>query len=366
VSGRALLLAAALLLAPRAGAQEARAAGDGALFARHFADGEFFNPWERMSFSMWRGLRWWLLDRNPHDKSRTPLVPRVHNTGRHLAEPAAAPTITWVGHATLAIHEGREVVLTDPHFGERALWPRRLHPPGIPVGAVPDHAIAVISHTHYDHLDEPSVRALPASVTWFVPLGVGRFIRAWGRERVVELDWWQSARHGEWTLTCLPSQHWSLRWGQARNETLWCSWLIDSGRHRYYFAGDTGWFEGFAEYGRRFAPIDAALLPIGAYEPRWFMRYQHMNPDEAYQAFLALRARYMVAMHWGTFDLTDEPLDLPPKALTEAVRARGGEQNRVQVLAIGERWALPPRRDDPDEGERELAQVEARRGPACD
>jgi N-acyl-phosphatidylethanolamine-hydrolysing phospholipase D len=313
-----------------------------------------------MQYSTWKALRWWLLDRNPFDKSRPPRVPRVHNGGAYLAAPASAPSVTWVGHATLAIQDGADVALTDPHFSERAFWPRRLHPPGIPLSAVPPHAIAVVSHTHYDHLDEQTVRDLPDTVTWFVPLGVGRFIRAWGRQRVVELDWWQSARHGDWTLTCLPSQHWSLRFGQGRDETLWCAWLLDSGRNRYFFAGDTGWFEGFEEYGRRFAPIDVALLPIGAYEPRWFMRYQHLDPDEAYLAFRALRARFMIPMHWGTFDLTDEPLDLPPRALRDAVRARGGELRAVRILAVGERWELPTRRDDPDERRRELAAAPVR------
>jgi N-acyl-phosphatidylethanolamine-hydrolysing phospholipase D len=350
------------LLAARAGAQEPAAPRDGEiLHAPHVEDGRFFNPWERMPDTGWKALRWWLIDRNPFDKSRPPRVPRVTNAGAYLSDPAAAPSLTWVGHATLAIHDGADVVLTDPHFGERAFWPRRLHPPGIPLDSIPAHALAVVSHTHYDHLDESTVRALPAGVTWFVPLGVGGFLRAWGRENVVELDWWQSARHGDWTLTCLPSQHWSLRFGQARDETLWCAWLLDSGRHRYFFAGDTGWFPGFAEFGRRFGPIDAALLPIGAYEPRWFMRYQHMNPDEAYQAFVELGARYLVPVHWGTFDLTDEPLDLPPKVLADVVRARGGELRRVRVLAIGERWELPPR-SGPDEDRHELAQ---RCAPPC-
>jgi len=351
------------LLAAAAAAQETAAPFDAAtLEAPHLENGRFFNPWERMPYSSWKALRWWLIDRNPFDKSRVPRVPRVTNTGAALGDPAAAPSITWVGHATLAIHDGASVVLTDPHWSERAFWPRRLYPPGLPLEAIPANALAVVSHTHYDHLDEATVRALPADMTWFVPLGVGNFLRAWGREKVVELDWWQSARHGDWTLTCLPAQHWSMRWGQARDETLWCAWLLDSGRNRYFFAGDTGWFAGFAEYGRRFAPIDAALLPIGAYEPRWFMRYQHMNPDDAYRAFLDLGARYLVPVHWGTFDLTDEPLDLPPKVLEQVVRARGGELRRVRTLAIGERWELPLRRDDPDEGKRELAE---RCSPQC-
>jgi N-acyl-phosphatidylethanolamine-hydrolysing phospholipase D len=364
---RALAIAALLGLAAGPGTGNPAASGGippamEPLYAAHRANGVFFNPWERMPYSPWKALRWWLLDRNPFDKSRPPRVALVHNSGAYLAAPATAPSITWVGHATLAIQEGSDVVLTDPHFSERAFWPRRLHPPGIPLAAIPPHALAVVSHTHYDHLDEQTVRELPETVTWFVPLGVGRFIRAWGRPRVVELDWWQSAHHGDWTLTCLPSQHWSLRFGQGRDETLWCAWLLDSGRNRYFFAGDTGWFRGFEEYGRRFAPIDVALLPIGAYEPRWFMRYQHLDPDEAYLAFRALRARFMIPMHWGTFDLTDEPLDLPPRALQDAVRARGGELRSVRILAVGERWDLPPRLDDPDEGRRELAAAPVARG----
>jgi L-ascorbate metabolism protein UlaG (beta-lactamase superfamily) len=141
--------------------------------------------------------------------------------------------------------------------------------------------------------------------------------------------------------TCLLSQHWSRRIEQGENASLWCSWLIDSGDYRYYFAGDTGYFPGFAEYGRRFAPIDVAMLPIGAYEPRWFMRYHHLDPAEAYQAFLDLRAGTLLPMHWGTFDLTDEPIDLPPRELARVVAERGGE--RVRTLAIGERWKVPER-----------------------
>jgi L-ascorbate metabolism protein UlaG (beta-lactamase superfamily) len=206
---------------------------------------------------------------------------------------------------------------------------------------VPPHAFGLISHSHYDHLDAWSVERLPASMGWYVPMGLGDWFRARGRSDVTELDWWQSARRGRFTITCLPSQHWSRRIELGTNQTLWCAWLVDSGLRRYFFAGDTGYFHGFAEFGRRFAPIDVALLPIGAYEPRWFMRYQHMNPAEAYQAFLDLRAGHMIGVHWGTFDLTDEPADLAPRALAEAVRAANGDASRAMTLAIGERWHLP-------------------------
>ena len=124
-----------------------------------------------------------------------------------------------------------------------------------------------------------------------------------------------------------------------RNSALWCSWLLDSGKRRVYFAGDSGAFPGFAEIGRRLPGIDVALLPIGAYEPRWFMRYQHMDPAEAYRAFHDLGARWMLPMHWGTFDLTDEPADLAPEVLAQVVAAAGGDP-RVHTLAIGERWRM--------------------------
>jgi N-acyl-phosphatidylethanolamine-hydrolysing phospholipase D len=313
-----------------------------ALYAPHRDGGGFFNPWQRFESSVWGFLRW-KLSSNPFDKSRAPSVPRVENDGAGLAGREHSGTVTWVGHATVAVHDDEDVFLTDPHWSDRALVPRRLTPPGVPLEAVPADAFAVVSHNHYDHLDAETVERLPETVTWFVPLGLADWFRARGRERVVELDWWQSARHGRFTLTCLPSQHWSRRIEQGANESLWCAWLVDAGERRYFFAGDTGYFAGFAEYGRRFGPIDVALLPIGAYEPRWFMRYQHMNPTEAVRATLDLGAGAMVALHWGTFDLTDEPIDYPPEALREAVAEAGVDPERFRVLAIGETWHVPDR-----------------------
>ena len=310
------------------------------LHAPHHGPDGFFNPWERFDWSLSRFVRW-QLSRNPFDKSRAPVIPRVANDGAALAGPEQSATVTWVGHATVAVHDDDDVFLTDPHFGERALVRRRVVPPGVPIEAVPADAFAVISHNHYDHLDAGTVKKLPDTIAWFVPLGLADWFRARGRARVVELDWWQSARHGRWTITCLPAQHWSRRIEQRTNESLWCAWLLDSGERRYFFAGDTGYFDGFAEVGRRFGPIDLALLPIGAYEPRWFMRYQHLNPADAVAATRDLAARRMLAIHWGTFDLTDEPLDLPPQALAEAVAAAGADAERFRVLAIGETWHLP-------------------------
>jgi L-ascorbate metabolism protein UlaG (beta-lactamase superfamily) len=287
----------------------------------------------------------WQLGKNPYDKRQPLHVPVVANDGGYLASSAEPPSVTWVGHSTFAIQDGGEVFLTDPHWGPRALLPARKSPPGIPLAAVPPHACALLSHNHYDHLDAWTVARLPEGVRWFVPRGVGRWFQ--GRRSkgpspgITELDWWESARQGRFTLTCLPAQHWSNRLDVGRNATLWCSWLVTGGERSYYFAGDTGYFHGFAEIFRRFGPVDAALLPIGAYEPRWFMRPQHMDPGEALRAFRDLGARHMFAMHWGAFDLTDEPVDLAPRVLQEEVARAGEEPGRVHVLAVGERFQLP-------------------------
>ncbi len=303
-------------------------------------DGTFFNPWQPFETSFANFLRW-RFSSNAYDKSAVPNVPRVANDGASLAGRQNSSELTWVGHATVAIHDGDDVVLTDPHFSERALIPRRAVPPGVPIESIPADAFAVVSHSHYDHLDAETVETLPATVGWYVPLGLGEFFRERGRGDVTELDWWQSAKRGRWTITCLPSQHWSRRTPFDENESLWCAWLLDSGEYSYFFAGDTGYFAGFAEYGRVFGPIDVAILPIGAYEPRWFMKYQHMDPAEAWQAFLDLRARALVPIHWGTFDLTDEPLDRAPVELERAVTAAGGDLGAVRLLPIGGRWHVP-------------------------
>jgi N-acyl-phosphatidylethanolamine-hydrolysing phospholipase D len=336
---RTLLLVAALLAGSFALAAEP-ASEAAALYAPHRGEDGFFNPWEPFDFRLSRFLRW-QFSRNLFDKSREPAIPRVPNDGAGLAGREHSGTVTWVGHATVAVHDDDDVFLTDPHWSERALVPRRVVPPGVPLESVPPDAFAVISHNHYDHLDAGTVERLPDTVAWYVPLGLADWFRERGRPRVVELDWWQSAQHGRWTITCLPSQHWSRRIEQGVNESLWCAWLVDSGERKYFFAGDTGYFPGFAEYGRRFGPIDVALLPIGAYEPRWFMRYQHMNPEDVVRATAELRAGHMVAIHWGTFDLTDEPLDLPPQALREAVTAARADPDRFKVLAVGQTWHVP-------------------------
>jgi N-acyl-phosphatidylethanolamine-hydrolysing phospholipase D len=313
------------------------------LYAPHGEPGRFFCPWQPFENSPLNLLRWKLHGKAPYDRRTPPRVPVAENDGSYLNKVGEPPSATWVGHSTFVVQDEEEVFVTDPHWGPRALVPPRQSPPGIPLAAVPPAAFIVLSHNHYDHLDAWTVQRLPREMPWFVPLGLGRWLRRHGRESITELDWWQSVRLGRWTLTCLPAQHWSNRLSEARNATLWCSWLLDNGARRYYFGGDSGYFHGFAEIGRRFAPIDVAFLPIGAYEPRWFMRPQHMNPPEAVRAFRELGARSMLSMHWGTFDLTDEPVDLAPRALDQVLAEEGSaaDRQRIHTLAVGERWRVP-------------------------
>ncbi|MFI5318943.1 MAG: MFS transporter [Myxococcota bacterium] len=327
-----------------AAAPAAPQASAASLYAVHHGADGYFVPWARDEARSLGALLRWQFSRNPYGDMPRNAAPRVANDGASLARalPAGAAEITWIGHASFAVHDGADVFLTDPHFGERALLPKRLVAPGVPLAAIPARAFALVSHNHYDHLDAFTVGALPADFAWFVPLGLADWFRARGRENVVELDWWQSAQRGRFTITCLPSQHWSKRIEQRTNESLWCAWLIDSGARRYFFAGDTGYFHGFAEVGRRFGPLDAALLPIGAYEPRWFMDFQHLDPAQALRAFRELRARRLFPMHWGTFELTDEPPDEAPLELRRQADRLGVPWRDIAPLAVGETRTLAP------------------------
>ena len=328
------------------GDRQAEGPDPATLYAPHSAAGRFFQPWGQVRRGIPEVLRW-KLGTNEHAaaKRRRPVVPVVANDGSSLARHVDGLEATWVGHATVALHAGRQVIVTDPHFGPRAFLPPRITPPGLPVEAVPEGAVALLSHNHYDHLDEWTVARLPAGTAWMAPLGLGAFLRERGVAEVHEFDWWQSVRRGGWTFTCLPAQHWSRRLGQSENTTLWCGWLAEGEGRRIYYAGDSGYFHGFAEIGRRFPGIDLALLPIGAYEPRWFMEPVHMNPADALCAFRDLGARVALPVHWGCFDLTDAPVDLAPAVWHELAAVEEIDPARTPVLAVGERWVMPPGAD---------------------
>ncbi len=268
-------------------------------------------------------------------------TPAVENTGAHLGE--TSPHVTWVGHATFVLRLGGKLVATDPNWAPAMGPRRRLSKPGLPIGAVREHVdVVVVTHNHRDHLDQGTIRRLGPEPTYVVPLGNAPALHAAGAKKVVELDWWEKHREGELQVTLVPARHWSMRMPWDRNRALWGGFVLEGPEGTAYHSGDTAMFDGFAEIADRVGPIDWAMLPIGAYAPRWFMKPQHMCPEEAGAAFEALGAKHLLAMHWGTFKLTDEPLGEPPLLLRKWAAQNGYGDDRVWIFDVGETRRLRP------------------------
>ncbi len=255
----------------------------------------------------------------------------------------AAATVTFIGHSTFLIQTATGSILTDPMYSKRAgplnmFGPRRVRQPAVRFEDLPPIATVLLSHNHYDHCDLPTLRRLarrfdPLVVT---PLGNGRLVRSAGLTRVEELDWWQSARLSTVPITLTPAHHFSARGILDRNRALWGGFLLGLPGAGIFFAGDTAYAPHFPEIRERLGPVDLALLPIGAYEPRWFMRSVHMDPAEAVQAHIDLAASQSIGMHFGTFQLTTEGIDAPLRALEEARQARGISSSQFSTLGSGE------------------------------
>ncbi|HEY8474041.1 MAG TPA: MBL fold metallo-hydrolase [Natronosporangium sp.] len=255
-------------------------------------------------------------------------------------EPGAT-AVTWVGHATFVVRIGGLTILTDPVWSRRIpAVPARLTPVGVAWEALPAIDAVVISHNHYDHLDAPTIRRLPRTTPILVPAKLGRWFRKRGFTTVTELDWWQSHRIGSVQFDFVPAHHWSRRTLTDTCKTLWGGWVFTSDRSRVYFAGDTGYGHWFSEIGARYPGIDLALLPIGAYEPRWFMKSMHTNPEEAVQACQDLGAARMATMHWGTFILSGERVTEPPERAAKAWAEAGRAREDLWDLAVGETRTL--------------------------
>jgi len=252
---------------------------------------------------------------------------------RHAPAPGEPARVTWIGHASWLVQLDGVSLLVDPILS-RSLGPgvTRFVPPALDASTLPFIDAQLVTHNHRDHLDVPSLRSVRRPV--IAGLGSAPFF-AQHDLPCTELDWWSETGVGRVTVRFVPSQHWSRRGLSDTNETLWGGFVIEGSTARLYHSGDTAYFEGFEEIGRRSGPIDAAMLPIGAYDPAWFMSKQHMNPEEAARAFTDLGARHFLAMHWGTFKLTDEPLDEPPVRLAAEWERRGLDPGTCHILPIG-------------------------------
>jgi len=269
-------------------------------------------------------------------------------------------TVTWVGHASTLLQLGPLNVLTDPMWGERAspvrfAGPRRWVRPGIAFDDLPPLDLVVLSHDHYDHFDRRTLRRIVRRHTearWVAPVGVGRQLRRLGATAVSEHGWWdrETADDLGLTVACTPAKHFSGRTPWGRNRTLWSGWVLKAGGRSVFFAGDTAWHPEFPQITRRFGPFDLVLLPVGAYEPAWIMSAVHMDPDSAVRAYREIAdtqvsmghpAPPMLPIHWGTFKLSDEPMDEPPARLRAAWQSAQLPDDRLWLLRHGETRTAP-------------------------
>ncbi|MDF0606534.1 MBL fold metallo-hydrolase [Neisseriaceae bacterium TC5R-5] len=298
-------------------------------------------------------MRWhWQRGKQTHAPHRLELIPRTQPDLLALQQNRTRSSVTWIGHASSLIQLAGLNVLIDPIWSQRASpvqWagPKRQVPLPMQLHELPAIDLVLISHNHYDHLDfhtiQQLVRLQQHTPQFVVPAGLRRILRRAGvaNHHIHELGWWDSYRYAELEIILTPAHHWSKRWLIGdENRALWGGFAIRGAQQQLWFPGDTGYHQQlFQQIGTRLGAIDLALLPIGAYEPRWFLRQQHVNPAEAVQILLDVGAHHAWAVHWGTFILTDEPIQQPMIDLQLALQQQGIASERFQLPAIGEtRW----------------------------
>ena len=281
--------------------------------------------------------------------------PRRLNNGKYPLPPQRVTgsdiLCTWVGQATALIQVQGLNIITDPFFSKRAsplrwVGPQRVRPPGIALADLPPIDIVLVSHNHYDHMDLPALRHIakrwaPRIVT---PLGNAAIIRRCrAKSDITELDWWQTVTVSGFNITATPTFHWSKRGLRDRNHALWSAFGIETGAGFIYFGADTGYGDGstFRDIRQRFGTPRLSLLPIGAYEPRWFMKQEHMNPDDAVRAHLDLESATSIAIHHSTVRLTDEAIDAPTQAHREALQRHDVPTDRFRLIEAGETLSVP-------------------------
>lgn len=323
----------------------------------HRPGGGFQNPWPGANPRGFAHLVRWFVERNfirrpPPDPDRA-VFPLVRPAFGQAVRPGDL-AVTWIGHSTALLEFAGLTVITDPVFGEYAspiptTSLRRWVEPPVPVAELPRLDAVLLSHNHYDHLDAPTVREIAARqphAVWYTPLGNATLLRRLGVKQVRELDWWEETVSGGATIGCTPAQHFSARGLHDRSRALWGGLTVKFGGRSVYFVGDTAYHPDFTTIGRRAGPFDLVLMPVGAYEPRWFMHVVHLNPEEAVRAYLELQEErvgsplrggpVMVPVHWGTFKLTDEPMDEPPRRTAAAWAAAALDPERLWTLRHGE------------------------------
>lgn len=318
-----------------------------------FRDGQFHNGTRPKQPGGWRLMQlWWQFMFKDESRTVPPDVPPVTPLTRDQLDQAPDGSIYRLGHSTVLMKLNGKFWITDPVFSERASpvqWagPKRFMPTPISLADLPPLAAVILSHDHFDHLDRDSVMALAAKTDKFVaPLGVGDELIGWDipAGKVHQLDWWQTIEVDGIQFTATPAQHFSGRSMFAKNPTLWASWSIYTGTHRIFFSGDTGYFDGFAEIGRRHGPFDLTLLEAGAYDKQW--EGVHMLPEQTIQAHKDLRGEWLLPIHNATFDLAfhswDEPMEkmlsLSAQHGVRLTMPRIGEPVRLGRHQVAQPW----------------------------
>lgn len=262
-----------------------------------------------------------------------PHIEQVDHT--FLQENRTEASITWNGHVTFLIQLGGINIMTDPVWAMQMGFERRLSEPGLQLSELPEIDVVLISHSHFDHLHYPSIKKLPGHPVYFVPKGLKKQLEKKGLTRVEELSWWESIDYEGIKFTFIPSRHWTRRTLTDLNQSLWGGWMLEGCEKTLYFVGDTGYHDEFNEIANKFS-IDYVMMPIGSYEPEWFMNSQHITPEEAVNIYLELGANYFIPMHYDAFRLAD---DTPREALdrlNESWERANIEQEKLKILKLGE------------------------------
>lgn len=307
-----------------------------------FKDGIFYNNYIDHKMTTFKQFWKW---RKESKKPEPMSFPLAKNDPTFLQENRSQKTLTWIGHASFLIQIDGINILTDPHLTKRAspvvfAGPSRTTPPGLDINDLPEIDVIVISHNHYDHLDYQTIlnitrKQITNQPLILVPLKLKKLVESFGARNVKELGWWDTTNFKNLNIHAVPVQHWSNR-SFNTNKTLWCGWVFENKNFKCIFVGDTGYSQDFATIQQRFGHMDLSLIPIGAYAPRWFMKYHHCNVDEAIQIHKDLKSKKSIAMHWGTFQLTDEPMDEPIKLLKKLAPEKNLLSNEFVAMTHGE------------------------------
>lgn len=305
-------------------------------------DGIFYNNYIDHNMASFKEFWKWRKESTKPDPVSFPLA---QNDPQFLKHNKNQKTLTWIGHASFLLQIDGVNILTDPHLTKRAspvsfAGPVRTTPPGLKIKDLPIIDIIVISHNHYDHLDSQSIRQIIKQQKnnqplILVPLKLKSLLKSFGATNVKELGWWDNIEFKNLKLHSVPVQHWSNR-SFNTNKTLWCGWVIKTSSFKTFFCGDTGYSKDFLTIQKKFDYMDLSLIPIGAYAPRWFMKDHHCNVKEAIQIHKDIQSKYSIAMHWGTFQLTDEPMEEPVQLLKSLYTQKSLSDKKFITMKHGE------------------------------